>query len=191
MTPMRGALQELIDKGKARVSAMAYIRSVAGQRAKLKAGDEIISPTQFDPAETPQKLVGEIAEDVRITTHVSPTAFEVRQTGVDFSIDTALDPSGQVLEVNVSPEMTAYLGEKTYGKDEAEMTQPVFYSLKTTTAIALKPGEYSLIAVHTPHGAVGADGMPAPDRAKRLLVFLRATVLEMPPAKASKAEGKE
>ena len=132
---MRDALQALVDKGEARVTATAYLRTTAGQRGKIEAGDEILYPTEFDPPEAPQSVEGPVEEGAVLTTPANPTAFETRWTGLNIETEAVVGRGAKVLELNIAPEQVHYLGTKSYGQDESRVTQPVFFfSLKSTVS---------------------------------------------------------
>jgi Flp pilus assembly secretin CpaC len=185
---MRAEVEKLIEAKKAGVFESSYLVTRSGQRAKIESILELIYPTEFDPPETPQELTGPIDPKVDLRTNVTATTFTTRNTGHTLEVDPILGSDGETIDLNIAPEIVVYGGEKEYGQGPARITQPIFHTMRVSTAVSMKSGQYALIGVQTPFPPLKSkdkSGLGHPDQAggKRLLVFVRCTALTVPAPK--------
>lgn len=182
---LRDAVQKLVDgdkeKTKAHIASTTYVRTTDQQRAKVQSVIEFIYPTEYDPPEMPSTLTGPIEKGVVISVPASPTAFAMRPVGITLEVEPTISKNRGTIELKIAPQSVEFVGDRSYGKDESEATQPLFFSLLTTTSINIKPGAYALLAVHAPRtkGDVKTRLDLDPDRS--VLVFIRATTPFLPP----------
>lgn len=113
---MRGLSQK---KGVDLMSAPS-VTTKGGTRATMEVTREFIYPTEFDPPQLPQgnqgggvSLFG--ASSTMIATPTTPTAFEMRQTGVKLEAEPTVGPDGNTIELNLSPEVVEFDGFINYG----------------------------------------------------------------------------
>lgn len=113
---MRGLSQK---KGVDLMSAPS-VTTKGGTRATMEVTREFIYPTEFDPPQLPQGgggggggLLG--AATTMIATPTTPTAFEMRQTGVKLEAEPTVGPDGNTIELNLSPEVVEFDGFINYG----------------------------------------------------------------------------
>jgi general secretion pathway protein D len=113
---MRGLSQK---KGVDLMSAPS-VTTKGGTRATMEVTREFIYPTEFDPPQLPQgnqgggiNLFG--AATSQIATPTTPTAFEMRQTGVKLEAEPTVGPDGNTIELNLSPEVVEFDGFINYG----------------------------------------------------------------------------
>jgi general secretion pathway protein D len=113
---MRGLSQK---KGVDLMSAPS-VTTKGGTRATMEVTREFIYPTEFDPPQLPQgnsgggvNLFG--ATSTMIATPTTPTAFEMRQTGVKLEAEPTVGPDGNTIELNLSPEVVEFDGFINYG----------------------------------------------------------------------------
>ena len=113
---MRGLSQK---KGVDLMSAPS-VTTKGGTRATMEVTREFIYPTEFDPPQLPQgnsgggvNLFG--ASSTMIATPTTPTAFEMRQTGVKLEAEPTVGPDGNTIELNLSPEVVEFDGFINYG----------------------------------------------------------------------------
>ena len=184
---LRAQLQSKIEAGEAKVSATAYLRTTDSRRAKVESVHEFIYPTEFDPPEIPQQLTGPIAAGVDLTIHANPTAYEMRPVGVVLEVEPKVADDGKTIDISIAPEKVEFVGYKTYGKDESEAKQPLFYAMQTSTSLTMTSGSYVLLAVHTPR-LVGGEGLTG-DPGKRVLLMLRADVVDATEAENAGGDG--
>jgi len=172
---LREALRVKVEAGEAKVSATSYVRTKSGQRAKIQSTHEFIYPTEFDPPNLPQQLSGPIAPGVDITTHSNPTAYEMRPVGGTLEVDPVVNEGGKTIEINIAPELVEFVGYSKYGKDETEVKQPIFYTMKASTSLTVASGSYVLLGVYTPRSTEG--GAMIGDKSRRVLALMRASVV--------------
>lgn len=113
---MRGLSQK---KGVDLMSAPS-VTTKGGTRATMEVTREFIYPTEFDPPQLPQgnqgggvSLFG--VSSTMIATPTTPTAFEMRQTGVKLEAEPTVGPDGNTIELNLSPEVVEFDGFINYG----------------------------------------------------------------------------
>jgi len=175
----RKALEGLFQDGKGKVVGEALTTTKTGQRATAESVDEHIYATEFDPAkgragDSPAVPAGLSAVDLP-----TATSFEMRPAGVRCEVDPVLSPDGALIDLNLAPEMTIYLGDKAtaslpHETGERELqTMPRFYSIKVQTSVQVQNGGTALLGIHLP-----PDENGAPDQTKRILCFVTARVLK-------------
>lgn len=112
---MRGLSQK---KGVDLMSAPS-VTTKGGARATMEVTREFIYPTEFDPPQLPQGnaggggLIG--GGSTLIATPTTPTAFEMRPTGVRLEAEPTVGPDGNTIELNLSPEVVEFDGFVNYG----------------------------------------------------------------------------
>lgn len=133
---MRGLSQK---KGVDLMSAPS-VTTKGGTRATMEVTREFIYPTEFDPPQLPQgnqgggvSLFG--ASSTMIATPTTPTAFEMRQTGVKLEAEPTVGPDGNTIELNLSPEVVEFDGFINYGSpiQAPGQTLPIVINNGTTT----------------------------------------------------------
>jgi general secretion pathway protein D len=104
------------------IQASPSVITKNGQKATVELQRELIYPTEFDPPQVPQNqgtanggvtlTAGPQAQ--QIATPTTPTAFEMRKTGVLLEVEPVIGEDGSV-ELNLSPEITDFEGFVNYG----------------------------------------------------------------------------
>ena len=173
-TEFRNSLDKVVREGNGNRIASAYVITRSGQRAGTDSVVEHIYPVEFDPPEVPQKLLGEITGHPDLKTEVSATSFRTQDTGLTVEVDPVLGADGSTIDLSIATEIIEYLGEKTYGKEESKMSQPIFNAISLSTATTIRAGNWSVLgqqAASTPlRGKAGAAG-------ERVVGLVRANVL--------------
>lgn len=171
---LREDVQKLVSKGEANVLETLYVRTWSGQRAKCESIHEVIYASEYNPADMPQTLtLSDVDAGDFEGAPTTPTAFETRNVGSTLEVDPIVGPGGEIIEVNLVPEIVEHVEDEYFQKpgtdpnENKDVRMPVFYTMKTTTAVSLRNGSYALIGVHTPRKA----------KDERVLVFLRADTL--------------
>lgn len=162
-------VQEMAKNGAARMTESGYLVTRSGQRAKIESMREFIYPTEWEPAELPQKLSGPIDRDVQLVTPATPTAYEMRPVGNTLEVDPVITADGNYVDLNIAPELVEFHGFKNWGHDESTTPMPLFHSTKTSTAMTVKLSGTELLGVFTPSAAHGKEG-----KGKRVLGFVSA-----------------
>lgn len=153
----------------------------SGQRARVAITREFIYPTEFDPPQIPQTVspstltlinlgTGSVttAEDPYSLPAVpaTPTAFEMRETGITLEAEAVVSGDGKTVELNLVPSSVEFEGFIDYGTDfttysvgqninpiaftisntvtnitvDNPILQPVFRTNKVTTSVSIWDG---------------------------------------------------
>lgn len=180
--PLRERMKKMVADDKAKLLETAIVLARSGQRAKAESIYEFIYPTEYDPPELPTKL-GDLAEKSKEAGDfpMSPpnaVAFETRNVGTTLEVDPVIGADDRTIDLNLAPELVYPVGELIYGeydngKAKVEVKMPVFYSVRITTQVTLRAGEYLMIGSATPFET--ESGLP--DNERKILVFVKADVL--------------
>ncbi|CAN5168720.1 hypothetical protein BH23VER1_BH23VER1_29100 [soil metagenome] len=145
----------------------------SGQRAKIEVIREFIYPIEFDPPEIPQNfgssnLSGGFNPLTGVSnaggvssfpvTPTTPTAFDVRNTGVTLEVDPVVGPEGYTIDLNLAPEVIEFEGFINYGSPiqsgatnalglattvvltENRIEQPIFSTRRAQTSVTIYDG---------------------------------------------------
>jgi len=105
------------------VNATPSVTTKNGLKATVEITREFIYPTEFDPPQLPQGAPpiqavlagGGGVGDAAIATPTTPTAFEMRKTGVMLEVEPVISEDGRTVELTISPEVTDFEGFVNYG----------------------------------------------------------------------------
>ena len=189
-TAFRDEVQELVDEkqANARVLESGYIVTSPGQRAKIESIHEFIYPTEYDPPGPPQSFgadsgfggAGGFGSSIFPVVPGIPTAFDVRNIGHTMEVEPNVDVSGQIISLNIAPEIVDFVAFTTYGTGLAESLQPLFHVLKLQTNLNIPTNGYALASVQMPRDKDAGEDAVVPDESQRVLVFVRGTLIEIP-----------
>ena len=139
-------LRGLAQKKGVDINASPSVTAKNGLKASVEVVREFIYPTEFDPPQLPQGGGGNInlgggggGGGQQIATPTTPTAFEMRKTGVLVDIEPIISEDGRSVELTISPELTEFEGFINYGS-------PI-----------LSPGTQSILPIQL--GAVGTTAV--------------------------------
>ena len=165
---LRAKLGEMIEAGDAQLVETCYGKGLSGQRLKIESVREHLYPTEWDPAEMPNKT--QLDNASLRPTGANPTAIEARNVGTTVEIEPLIGVE-KVVEVNIAPEIVEYLGDLGPGEDcpfeVKHMVQPNFYTMKLQTQVLAFVGQHNLVGTFTPSG----------DKDRRVLLLLKVDVL--------------
>ncbi|WP_395751154.1 Amuc_1098 family type IV pilus outer membrane protein [Prosthecobacter sp.] len=118
-------LRALSQKKGVDVNASPSVTTKSGLKATAEITQEFIYPTEFDPPRLPQGGGGGTirfgggggggAQPPMIATPTTPTAFEMRKTGVLVEVEPVISEDGRTVELTISPELTTFEGFVNYG----------------------------------------------------------------------------
>lgn len=132
-TVIRGLSQK---KGVDLMSAPS-VTTKGGTRATMEVTREFIYPTEFDPPQLPQgNTGGGIAiggGGNQIATPTTPTAFEMRQTGVRLEVDATVGPDGNAIDLVLIPEVVEFDGFVNYGSPILSPSSSAFQQVTFST----------------------------------------------------------
>lgn len=99
------------------VNASPSVTTKSGLKAIAEVTQEFIYPTEFDPPRLPQgggQITGGGGQQ-QIATPTTPTAFEMRKTGVLVEVEPIISEDGRTVELTIAPELTQFEGFVNYG----------------------------------------------------------------------------
>ncbi len=182
---LRNQVDKLISTDKAVMYESKVTTSRMGKPSRNESVREEIYPTEYDPPSLPGTFSSE-ADTTPVWTSSSkglsgfvPTAFETRHTGVSVEIDPSYDSETNTFSLSMYADMVNLVSQNKFAtyKDErmkADMTMPIFYTNRFKIHLIVRPGEYLLVTTLTPFDEDGKL-----DRAKKLVVFVRAELLKV------------
>jgi len=139
-------LRALSQKKGIDVNASPSVTTKSGLKAIAEVTQEFIYPTEFDPPRLPQGGSTTGSQQQQIATPTTPTAFEMRKTGVLVEVEPVISEDGRTVELTIAPEMTAFEGFVNYGS-------PIFV-----------PASTSVLPIQLSTGATGYVPLSSPDQ---------------------------
>ena len=124
---MRGLSQK---KGADLMTAPS-VTARSGQKATIEVIREFIYPTEYEPPELPQQggggggIIG-AAPPPAIATPATPTAFEMRATGVTLEIEPTIGANDFVIDLRFLPEIVEFEGFINYGSPILSPSTDIF-----------------------------------------------------------------
>lgn len=148
--PFYERVRQFVTDGKATLENVIAIPAKSGNRATIESVDEVLYPTEFDPAK-PGRPFG------------FPTAYEMRSTGQRVEVDPVLNEDETMADLNLAPDFTRLAGFRELKADPnaGGEIQPLFGTRKVTTALTCRLGVPTLLStLSTPRGTgiAEADG---------------------------------
>jgi len=186
---LHAELQSLMDHEKADSLETMLVTSTSGQKATTESVREVIYPAEWEPIDLPTDRPLTVEEQkakppVPRYFPPVPTAFQTRNTGTNLEIEPSLSEDTKSIHLRLVPEIVLEAGTSRWNpyKDElgneSVVTQPVFYSLRTNTAITSGDGVPVLLSVLTPMTKEGV-----PDHSRKLFVIVTSDVVDATAAK--------
>lgn len=144
----QGVLRGLSQKKGVDVNASPSVTTKNGLKASVEVTREIIYPTEFDPPQLPNVgnrtivIIGAGATSAPlIATPTTPTAFEMRKTGVTVDVEPVISEDGRTVELTITPSLTDFEGFVNYGS-------PI-YSPAGQSVLPIQLGAGSLLGSQT------------------------------------------
>lgn len=186
-TPLRKQVQELVRKGEAKVMETMICNARSGEKALAESINEFIYPTEYEPPKFPKHLgtsgeeSGLSLDEVQALEKLfsfSPTSFETRNLGTTLEIEPTSGADDKIIDLRLAPDMVWHTGETVWveRKDSlgniSKIQMPKIYSLRTTTALTCKEGQYVFAAALSPKDAEGTT-----DPSRKVMVFVKCDIL--------------
>ncbi len=112
----QSVLRGLSQKKGVDVNASPSVTTKNGLKATVEISRELIYPTEFDPPQLPQGGGGNVGSTTaQIATPTTPTAFEMRKTGILLDVEPVISEDGRSVELTISPSLTEFEGFVNYG----------------------------------------------------------------------------
>lgn len=180
---LRETVGEMVKKGEAKIIETMMCVTRSGQKASTESVREFIYPTEYEPAEIPNKVVtekdGERSEALapELATGPTPTAFETRNLGSTLEIEPTVGVDNRIIDLRFAPEIVYHVGNETWSewkddRGDSSIRMPTMYSLRINTGITLVAGEHHLVAALSPK-----DDKGFPDHSRKWMAFVKADVL--------------
>ena len=132
-------LEALAKAGKAKLTGLIAVSTKTGQHAIAESIDEVLYPTEFDPAER--------AHDIAF-----PTSNEVRNVGDTLELEPVIGSDGKTIDVKVVTQSIRFDGFRDWQPepDVQPIGQPQFRNEKVTTSTTVISGRPAFLATATP-----------------------------------------
>ena len=169
--------------GQAKLMETCMVVCRSGEKASLESIREEIYPTEYQPPTLPGSFSSTPAwSNLDPPTNPffrTPTAFETRNTGVTFEVESLLNSDGTI-ELRLSPEIVTPLRLETWMEHvdqwgDASYRMPIYQTWRVNSSITVAPGKFELVTALTPK-----PNAPAPTVSHKILVFARADILPVP-----------
>ncbi len=128
-------IRALAQKKGVDINASPSVTTKNGLKATVEITREFIYPTEFDPPQLPQGGGGGGAQ---IATPTTPTAFDMRRTGVMVEVEPIISDDGRTVELTITPELTDFEGFVNYGS-------PIF-SPASQSVLPIQLGSAALVS---------------------------------------------
>jgi len=158
----QGIVRALDQKKGVDIASQPSVITRSGQKATVEITRELIYPTEFDPPQIPTNfgtvnviVIGGPPPEIppAVVTPSTPTAFEMRKTGVVLEVEPVISDDGRTVDLTVSPQFTDFSGFVNYGSPirtlyrgsfleltENLIFQPIFDSKKVITSVKIWDG---------------------------------------------------
>ena len=184
-TDLREQARQMTDKGEASILDTVLVSTRPGFPVRNESIQEFIYATEYDPPELPVSVTisppgNEAAAATTPKTPFTATAFDTKNLGTTLDLDSVSLEDGKYVDLNLALNWVGFLGWQTYGKwkddvAQTDLVMPSFYVMDFRSKLLVVPGLPVLAGVLSPKGD---DGMPDPK--KKVLLFVRADVLNPP-----------
>jgi hypothetical protein len=184
-TELRKQVGELVAQSKATIVETMICLASDGQKATTESIKEFIYATEYEPAELPNTVQtgasGDKSAPVEgLATGPTPSAWDTRNTGSTLEVEPNVAADGRTVSLRFVPEIVYHLGEHVWSewrdlRGNADIKMPMFYTLRLNSAVTTIAGQPLLVAALSPKGQDGA-----PDRTRKVMIFVRCDVLGVP-----------
>ena len=171
-------LVNVIKDGRGKLVGSISVSTKSGQRATSESIQEHIYPTEYSPAKGRQSDSPPVPAGLTAVDVPSVSSLEMRAVGIRLEVDPVLSADNTLIDLNLAPEAVIHLGDKAIltlphetGEREVQ-SMPEFYSMKNTTAVAMRPGGTALCGMNTPPNEDGS-----PNHELRILCLVTARLV--------------
>jgi len=181
---LRKQAAQLVKDGKATILETMLCIARSGQKATSESIEELIYPTEYEPAQLPEAQ-SEEKKEPGVTKAPQrdfaigplPTSFETRNVGSTLEIEPTLGENNKIIDLRFNPEIIYHVGNDVWAEWKGEhgntpIQMPKFYVVRLNTSVTLVDGQTMLVAALSPKNE---DGFP--DFTRKLMVFVRADVI--------------
>jgi hypothetical protein len=182
---LRKQAGQLVKDGKATILETLLCTAKSGQKATSESIEEIVYPTEYEPAQLPEepdskdKEGADKTKAARLDSAIgpTPTAFATRNLGSTLEIEPTLGVDNKTIDLRFIPEIVYHVGNQIWAEWKGEhgnspIQMPTFYCVRLNSAVTLADGKPMFVASLTPKKQDGT-----PDCTRKLMVFVRADVI--------------
>lgn len=181
-TDLREEARALVKNGEGRMLESMVLTTRSGQRAKLESIEEFIYATEIEPGQVPDLPEGGMKSKEAVKAAIipaSPTAFDVRNVGATCEVDPVIGNDDATVDLNLAPEVVYLAGESEVEEWKTEvlerkLSQPIFYTVRISTAVSVLHGHYHMIGAMSPKNDEGKR-----DPTKKVMIFVRVDILSV------------
>ena len=165
---IRREVEKLVGGGSARILDSTLLQAKSGQRARVESHQELIFPTTHSVLEIDPKGP------------TFPSAFEVRNCGLDVEVDPVVSADLQSINLNQSIDRTSYFGENLRQPRDGvrvlptDVIEPIISVQKVISTVSVLPEDYNLIGQFAPFDDEAA-------KTERILLFVRSGIQTITP----------
>jgi hypothetical protein len=168
----------LAEKGDAKILETAMVVCRSGWKASTQSVLEETYPSEYYPDGLDSMGLAEIP--YTDSSSRSFPSFEVKETGIRLEAEVTIGERSNLIDVRFIPEFVRRLRLDTWfeHKDQwgdSTMRWPVYEKWSTSAILSLQSGKFELASVINPK-----DQDPPPAVSRRILLFVRADILEPP-----------
>ena len=182
---LRAAVGKLMAEKQASLVAVQTLTAKDKYMPRMSSGREFIYPTEWEPAEMPEKVEPNPggkptppAED--FSTGPFPSEWNTRTLGNTLDVEAQIIGKGSGIVLRMVSEFVFHEGDETWVecKDPhgvADLRTPRFATQRSWTQVRLRPGVPCLLSTLSPKRP---DGMP--DLSRKMMVFARCDIVAPP-----------
>ena len=182
---LRKQVAQLVKDGHANLVETMLAIAKSGQKATTESIEELIYPTEYEPASMPDQVqfkTKEEADKAKVNPHdlaigPCPSAWETRNVGSTLEIEPTMSDDLKTIELRFVPEIVYHVGNTVwaewkdqYGNKPVQM--PTFYTVRVNTSVVLDVGQYLMVAALSPKNKDGVT-----DFTRKLMIFVKADIL--------------
>jgi hypothetical protein len=181
---LHGKVMELVRANKARILETCIGVCQSGGKATFESIREEIYPTETQPPQL-EFSIGSSVPSLSDEEHYSLrqrafSAFETRNTGTMLEVGAEVLADGRFVELRLAPEIVSRnrletMVEYRDKRGDASVRMPLYETWRTNTSLTVRSGSFALVSAIHPKRP-----QPAPFVDSRILLFVRADVLETP-----------
>jgi hypothetical protein len=192
---LREVVQARVKKGDATILETMICTARSGEKGMTESISEYIYPTEYEKGTVPNSVTvsvggtsstavteeGKTASALELGKLIAPptpSSFETRNLGSTLEIEPTLGAGNDIIDLRFAPDLVWHTGD-TYFREEKDslgnvtkIQMPVMYTIRTTTAVTMRDGQYQMPCVLTPKDVKGSG-----DPSRKVMLFVKCDVV--------------
>jgi len=182
---LRKQVAQLVKDGKATIVETMLAIAKPGQKATAESIEEVIYPTEYEPATLPEQAQPKTKEEAGnakgtpqdLAIGPIPSAWETRNCGSTLEIEPSIGEDNKTIDLRFVPEIVYHVGNTVWAewKDShgsSPVQMPTFYTVRINTSVSIGVGQYLMVAALSPKNKAGVT-----DFTRKLMVFVKADII--------------